>query len=227
VTLPAPNPVATRTDGQHARERLLRSALACFAARGYGGASTREIAQAAGVNISAIRYYFGDKAGLYRAAYQEPLYEGGGKRDMPDHVADDTPVYEVLLHFYRNFLAPLKQGEEVQLVLRLHFREMVEPTGLWADEIENEIKPEYQAMLTWLCRHLGLRKPDDDAQRLAFALVGAAVYWFVGREIVQGIAPQLIHTPRAIDALAERLADYGSAMVQAEARHRQSRKEPR
>ncbi|WP_306306050.1 TetR/AcrR family transcriptional regulator [Methylomonas koyamae] len=30
--------------------------------KSYEGASTREICEAAGVNISAIRYYFGDKA---------------------------------------------------------------------------------------------------------------------------------------------------------------------
>ncbi len=44
----------------------MRSAIRLFSARGYEGASVREIAAAAGVNIGLIRYYFGHKADLYR-----------------------------------------------------------------------------------------------------------------------------------------------------------------
>src|SRR4051812_38465331 len=62
-----------RSDGAEARERLLHTALKLFAEKGFSKTSTREIAQAAGANIASISYYFGDKAGLYRAVYTEPL----------------------------------------------------------------------------------------------------------------------------------------------------------
>ena len=55
------------------RRRLLRAALPLFAAKGFAKTSTREVAAAAGVNLAAISYYFGDKAGLYRAVYNDPL----------------------------------------------------------------------------------------------------------------------------------------------------------
>jgi len=42
-----------------------------FAANGFEGASTRAIAEAAGVNLPAIQYYFGSKEGLYRAVLQQ------------------------------------------------------------------------------------------------------------------------------------------------------------
>ena len=45
---------ATRSDGQEARERLFLAALKLFAEQGYAKTSTREIATAAEVNISAI-----------------------------------------------------------------------------------------------------------------------------------------------------------------------------
>jgi TetR/AcrR family transcriptional regulator, regulator of cefoperazone and chloramphenicol sensitivity len=48
--------------------RILETALALFAAEGFDGTSTREIAERAGVNLPAIQYYFGSKEGLYRAA---------------------------------------------------------------------------------------------------------------------------------------------------------------
>lgn len=51
-----------------ARERLLRAAIDVFGRSGFAGASTRTIANAAGVNLQSITYYFGGKHGLYLAA---------------------------------------------------------------------------------------------------------------------------------------------------------------
>ena len=59
--------------GARARERLLLEATRIFAEKGFARASTREICQAAGQNVAAIHYYFGDKAGLYRAALVRPI----------------------------------------------------------------------------------------------------------------------------------------------------------
>lgn len=55
---PSP-PKELRIDGQETRTRLLDAALALFAEQGFAKTSTREIALAAQVNISAISYYFG------------------------------------------------------------------------------------------------------------------------------------------------------------------------
>ncbi len=53
-----------------AKNRLLKVALELFANKGIEGASTREIAQRAKVNISAITYYFGGKEELYAAVLE-------------------------------------------------------------------------------------------------------------------------------------------------------------
>lgn len=53
--------------GEDTRQRILETALALFGAEGFDGASTRELAERAGVNLPAIQYYFGSKEGLYRA----------------------------------------------------------------------------------------------------------------------------------------------------------------
>lgn len=51
-------------------ERILRAATTLFADRGLHGASTREIAAAAGLNIATLSYHLGSKAELYRAVFQ-------------------------------------------------------------------------------------------------------------------------------------------------------------
>src|SRR5258705_11908051 len=51
--------------------RILAAAGAVFAARGFEGASTREIAAGAGVNISSLHYHWASKEALYVAVVQD------------------------------------------------------------------------------------------------------------------------------------------------------------
>src|SRR5215475_8913359 len=60
----------THVRGEETRRRILDAALEMFASQGYEGASTRLLAERAGVNLPAIQYYFGSKEGLYRAVIQ-------------------------------------------------------------------------------------------------------------------------------------------------------------
>ncbi|MCC6489892.1 MAG: TetR/AcrR family transcriptional regulator [Candidatus Hydrogenedentes bacterium] len=51
-------------------DSILDAAEALFGARGCDGVSTRVIAEAAGVNIAMLSYYFGSKEGLFKAMLQ-------------------------------------------------------------------------------------------------------------------------------------------------------------
>ncbi len=53
------------------RKKLLRTAARLFAQKGFSGTSVRDIVTAAGVNVSAIHYYFGDKRNLYRETLRQ------------------------------------------------------------------------------------------------------------------------------------------------------------
>ncbi|OIN46178.1 TetR family transcriptional regulator [Pseudomonas azotoformans] len=56
--------------GEETRARIIEAAVEVFGARGYDGASTRDIATAAGVNAPAIQYYFDGKEGVYLACVE-------------------------------------------------------------------------------------------------------------------------------------------------------------
>src|ERR1700758_3024984 len=57
--------------GEDTRRRILETAFELFASDGFEGASTRTLAERAGVNLPAIQYYFGSKEGLYRAVVEQ------------------------------------------------------------------------------------------------------------------------------------------------------------
>lgn len=193
-----------------ARERLLYAALRLFAEKGYSKTSTREIGQDAGVNIASIKYYFGDKAGLYRAAFTEPM---GNAEHRSLSASPDSSLRQSLEMFFAGFLAPLKQSDLIQLCIRLHCREMLEPTGLLEEEISNSINPAHAALLAILMQHMPAKKPDDDLHRLAFSIIGMPLQMFTLREAINALRPELMATPAAIDRWAVQLTDYAEAMI--------------
>lgn len=209
-----------RTDSGQSRERLLQAALRLFAQQGYAKASTRDIAEAAGANLASIRYYFGDKAGLYRAVFvaaaespEEEIARFGG-----EHLS----LQEALRGLFFGFVEPLREGEIAELSMKLYMREIIEPTGMWEREIEEGIAPKHQALMTVLCRHLGLRQPDDEVARLAFSLVGLGLQLHVCADAIAALAPSLSGSSSAYDLWLDRLVSYGCALVEAERQRRQA-----
>lgn len=56
--------------GDETRARIVVTALKLFGEHGFDGASTRDIATAAGVNAPALQYYFDSKEGLFTACVE-------------------------------------------------------------------------------------------------------------------------------------------------------------
>lgn len=196
----------------------MRAALRLFANRGYARTSTRELAEAASVNVAAISYYFGDKAGLYKAACLSAA--GRPEADIARFADPGLTLAQVLHGFYEKFLQPLREGAVACLCMQLHLREMLEPTGLGDRALIEGIQPVHDKLTEVLARHLGLPEPDRELERLAVGLAALGVYVHSGRSITEQIAPGLYSGPQAIDDWSSRLVQYGLAMVQAEALRR-------
>ena len=203
---------------EDARERLLMAGLRLFAQQGFSKTSTRELAEAASVNVAAISYYFGDKAGLYRAVLLESL--GPPDADIARYDGPELSLAQALRGFFEGFLEPLKQGDLARLCIKLHSREMVEPTGLWQEAVAHGIRPMHDALVELLCRHFGLARADDELLRLAICLAGLGVHMHLGRDVIEQLVPGLMEGTAAIDRWAEPLVLFGLAMVQAEAQRR-------
>ena len=203
-----------RSDGAEARARLLDAAMALFAEKGFAKTSTREIAQAAQVNVASISYYFGDKAGLYRAVWLDP-------RCSPDLSATDLnagtmALPELLSGMFGGFIDPLKHGDLMKQCMKLHFREMLEPTGIWQEEINTNIKPVHEALVLAICRHLDVPQADDDIHRLCFSIAGLGMMLHVAGDVFSAIRPQLLASHDALDLYGERLVTYAMALIAAE-----------
>lgn len=89
----SPSPDSRQRDAERTKRRLIDAAFDEFSARGLAGARVSDIAARAGVNKQLITYYFGGKAGLYRALRES-------WKEWEDDVAGpDVPLPEVLTRY--------------------------------------------------------------------------------------------------------------------------------
>jgi AcrR family transcriptional regulator len=73
-------------DPVETRRGILDAARECFAASGFVGATTRQVAARAGVNVATLHYHFGSKERLYRAVLDAVIGE-----DVPFPGSGITP----------------------------------------------------------------------------------------------------------------------------------------
>lgn len=204
--------------GVRSRERLIEEATRIFAEKGFAKASTREICQAAGANVAAIHYYFGDKAGLYRAVLLRPLEEvqlAFAQFDSPE-LSLDQALYRLM----GALLCPWGLDEKATWIMRLHLREMVEPTHDYKDVVAQQILPHHHALVDLLARHVGATEPDEALQQLAFALVAMVHDYGLSRDFMNILAPGLLQGAKALETVLERLVGYGVALVSHERERR-------
>lgn len=203
---------------EEARQRLLHAGLRLFAQHGFAKTTTRELAEAAQVNVAAISYYFGDKAGLYRGVFvacANPVDE-----EIARFAGPGLDLTQALRGLYAGFVDTLRRGEEARLFMKLYFREMLEPTGVWQETIDHDFRPQHEALVALLVRQLGLAAPDRELQRLAICLAGLGVHLHVGHDITDQLAPGLNEGTEALDQWTEALTRYALVLVQAEALRR-------
>ncbi len=96
--------------GEAVRERILSVALEAFAQAGFKNATTRGIAEAAGVNLPALQYYFGSKEDLYRACAEAVVER---------YRTQMTGVREQALEVLRNNPSPEAARAQLKALMRV------------------------------------------------------------------------------------------------------------
>ena len=210
------------------RTQLIQAAAQVFSVKGFDGASTREICQSAAVNLSAIKYYFGDKAGLYRAVLQWAFGEvtaSFGQFDDPA-LSFQQAVRQFLVPLIQTDGNPTQQQPAPQpidaRVMGLYLYELIKPSAIFPEIIQHTVLPTHQAFCQLLARQLGAVVVDPAIHQLAFAICAMAHDYYISRDFMRVLAPNLLDQPDAAQQIAERLLAYSQALLDAEHRLRTS-----
>jgi AcrR family transcriptional regulator len=175
---------ATQARGEDTRRRILETALDLFAAQGYEGASTRQIAEGAGVNLPAIQYYFGNKEGLYRAIIDD--INANTDRHMAAlvarvHAALDAPetpreaLAALLGDMLETFMVLVSSGTQVESRRLFFARAEIEETPGLDILHENGMRQIFDPCLGLLSRLHGKPAGEQEMTVRTLALIGQVV----------------------------------------------------
>jgi AcrR family transcriptional regulator len=210
---PKPSIEGSTDKGERARTRLLIEASRIFSEKGFAAASTREICLAAGLNVAAIHYHFAGKDGLYRAVLLGPMQAIAGQLAGFD---DPALTLEQSLHRLLGAFVGAEDdagGDTTEQGVRLYLREMIEPTAVFAKVAKQHIGPVHNAIAQLLARHIGIPTPDEDVQRLVFALVAMAQDYCMSRQFMRAVAPSLLDGSKPFKRARDRLVEWSLALV--------------
>lgn len=191
--------------GDEARLRILEAALRAFGAHGFKGATTRQIADEAGVALPALKYYFGGKEGLYLACAGEIVARYRGRMLGPIATVQDALPPEaspdqarVALKAVVGALADLLVGErEADLWTAFVLREMSEPGPAFAVLYDNVWGPGVELIARLIARAVGEPEPSESARIEALLLLSSLSTF----RIVRPVALRYLDWP---DASGER-----------------------
>jgi AcrR family transcriptional regulator len=195
------------------RERILSAAGQEFAERGYEAATVRDICLAAGVNVAAVNYYFGDKQRLYNESVKHAHRERVRDVPLPD-LPPGTPPETQLAGFVSNMLERMLGFGQPPWQARLMLREVLQPTDACRELVEDYIRPHFEMLVGILDALAEGRLTQAELRRVALSVVGQCFLYRAAGDVVGMLVPErelrTMHTPQA---LADHVTRYTLAAL--------------
>ncbi len=176
------------------RSELLAAAQKLFIAKGYSSVGTREIAEAAGVNLSLIKYHFGSKEDLFVETVKSLMEQAGGSLatrfgelqiDSKERAAQylgeiiSTIIYSHLL-------------ESCPQPCRVMFREVLSDDGAnsrMIDELVSAVVADYilptDSMMRKILRVLAPAIDDREIDNIIHSIFGQCSFYITHRPFVE------------------------------------------
>lgn len=178
-------------DVEGTRQALIRAGLDLFGRNGFDATSTREIAQAAGVNSAGIAYHFGGKDGLRQAcaeaiiARMQGVLAGGAPAvSMALEVTDRDAATEQLLALIGRVVTFLTTVPESEVVARFVMREMLTPSPAFEALYGGLFEPVHRRVCQVWAAATGMEPEAPETKLAVFAAIGQVFYFRIARPAV-------------------------------------------
>jgi len=133
------------TTPDNTRDLILDEARKHFSEKGFEGASVRDICSGASVNVSAIKYHFGGKEGLYRECFK--IYGESRLNSASKILTKANSIEELKLRlklFCEDFI---KEGLDNMHSTKMIFREIENENPLIADIFQDTFLKVYATLV--------------------------------------------------------------------------------
>jgi AcrR family transcriptional regulator len=185
------------------RAAILNAARSVFAQRGFEGASTREVAEVAGVNNAMIYYHFKDKEKLYRAVLSDSF---SAFECIWDHAIFRSlaSTREKVQKYVEEFIRFQHRNEELRRIMSMEFAACTKNYKWLA---ENHFIHSYDRLAALLKEGMkrGELRKVDPAMAIP-SLVGMIIHSFIMRPIAEHV------TGKKLDLTASRFGNFVTRM---------------
>jgi TetR/AcrR family transcriptional regulator, regulator of cefoperazone and chloramphenicol sensitivity len=213
---PTDRPRRTRGSGRDhlTRRRLLDRAAELFADRGFDAVTVREICGAAGANVAAINYHFGDKAGLYGEVVDVAIAAMRETAAAAIQAAESAPPEERLRAYVRVFLERLMSRGRDSWIHRLMSRELEAPTPALDRVVDQVLRPRI-AFLAGIVADL-MKLPASDARvgRTVASIQGQCLL-YRHHAVVSRLMPSWRPTPERLLELTDHITRFSLGGIEA------------
>jgi AcrR family transcriptional regulator len=195
------------------RDKLLDVAGRIFADRGYRAATIREICIAAGANVAAVNYHFGDKLGLYTEVVRQSarLAEFQAAQIALDLSA---PPEEILRAVIRARIHSLFRGDRPDWNFQIMAHELAQPTPALRRLVNKAGQPLFHRLLGLIGGMIGLPSNDEKTRLCAISLLGQIMVYALAGPLVTAIWPEFELTPDQVERIADHIADFSLSYIQ-------------
>ncbi len=173
------------------QDRILEASEVLFARKGFHGVGIREVAKKAGVNISAINYYFGSKKNLYIEVFKKRWVNRAKKIlsyliDSLDKIKQ--PSLETFVETYVNAIIDSKLDPEEKIIHhQLMNRELSHPSEALDVVINDFFIPSIIELAIRLKKILPSDKDIDIYKVCIFCMNGIILYFNYANPIISKI----------------------------------------
>ena len=196
-------PVArpSRIPAPERKEKILAAAEELFARKGFAGTTTRELAQAAGINEALLFRHFGNKEELYWAVLEQRCKLGEGRKRMERRIEEGQGDFELFAGIAHDILERHRQTPEL---MRLFLFSALETHSL-SDRLFSTYTAHFYETLA---SHIEKRKQrgvfrDIDSMLAARGFIGMVFYHHMVQNIFGGRHYQTFDLKRVAETLAE------------------------
>ncbi len=195
------------------RTKLLDAAGPIFAEKGYRATTVREICRAAGANVAAVNYYFGDKQRLYTETVKQASRLRAQQVPLPQR-PPGTSAAQRLEDFIVTLLTRMIGAGHQPWQVRLMTREVLQPTQACRELVEDYFRPQFELLLEILGELLPPGTAMHRLRQIGFSIVGQCVYYRVAGEVVAMLTPDEEHAEHFSTAqLAAHISRFTLAAV--------------
>lgn len=195
------------------RAALIEAATPLFARVGFEAARTRDIADRARANVSAINYHFGSKMGLYQAVIKAQAEEMIASFPLEtEALRQEAPAVRLrwLIH---NLLQRVLNNSDQRL--RICAREFVEQTDALDFLVQEIVRHQFDIMKAVVAAVLGRDCSEAELNRFTVSVVCQCFHYGMAAPMLSRLGVLVPETEADIAVLADHILHFSLGGLQA------------